>query len=120
VLTEAVMGAKIARAISYSRRKEHYVGQQRYFGDSYSFNTILAEAITRKHKAVADVFCSDAGVVMMRIDGDIAVEAMLRCVAKGIAALPVHDSIIVPARCADQTAEIMMGAFTGRFPNASP
>jgi hypothetical protein len=44
VLTEAVMGAKIARAISYSRRKEHYVGQQRYFGDSYSFNTILAEA----------------------------------------------------------------------------
>jgi hypothetical protein len=57
---------------------------------------------------------------MMRIDGDIAVEAMLRCVAKGIAALPVHDSIIVPARCADQTAEIMMGAFTGRFPNASP
>jgi hypothetical protein len=42
VLSEAMIGAKIGRAVSYSRRKEHYVGQQRYYGDSYSFNTILA------------------------------------------------------------------------------
>jgi hypothetical protein len=80
----------------------------------------LLKAITRKHRAVAEVFCSDAGVAMMRIDGDITVDAMLRCTAKGIAALPVHDSIIVPARYADQTAEIMAGAFAARFPNASP
>jgi hypothetical protein len=65
----------------------------------------LLRAITRKHGAIADVFCSDAGVAMMRIDGDITVDAMLRCVARGIAGLPVHDSIVVPARCADQTAE---------------
>jgi hypothetical protein len=41
VLTEAAVGAKTGRAISYSRRKEHYVGHQRYFGESYSFNAIL-------------------------------------------------------------------------------
>jgi hypothetical protein len=82
--------------------------------------TTLLQSITEKHKVVADVFCSDAGVAMMRIDGDVTVDVMQRCIAQGIAALPVHDSIMVPARHADQTAEMMVAAFAARFPEASP
>jgi hypothetical protein len=35
------------------------------------------------------------------------------------AVLSVHDSLIVPAYHAEQTAEIMMAAFAARFPESS-
>jgi hypothetical protein len=78
--------------------------------------TKLLAAITSKHRAVSDLFFSDAGVRLMRIDSDIAINAVMNCQAKGIPALPVHDSLIVPARYADQTAEIMEASFAARFP----
>lgn len=80
----------------------------------------LLQSIIQKHKAIVDVFCSDLGVCLMKIDSDIIIDAMLRCVASGIAALPIHDSIAVRARDADQTAEIMMAAFATRLPKSSP
>jgi hypothetical protein len=79
---------------------------------------LLAAMIT-KHKAVADAFCSDAGVRLMRVDSDIALRAVKTCEAKGIPTLPVHDSLIVPARHAGQTAEIMEAAFADHFPLSS-
>jgi hypothetical protein len=72
-----------------------------------------------KHKAVADVFCSDAGVGLMRIDSDIILNALTSCQAHGIATLPVHDSLIVPASKADIAAEIMVDGFAARFPRSS-
>lgn len=41
VLTEAVLAASHGRAVSYSRRKAHYVGRQRYYGPSYAYRTVL-------------------------------------------------------------------------------
>lgn len=41
---------------------------------------LLAE-IKAKHKSVADVFCSDTGVDLMRIDSDITLECLKRCQA---------------------------------------
>jgi hypothetical protein len=78
---------------------------------------LLAE-IEAKHKQVADIFCSDAGVSLMKTDSDITLDAVKQCQARGIAVLPVHDSLIVPASHAAQTAEIMREAFGGRFPEA--
>ena len=42
VFTEAVLAAETGRAVSYSRRKKHYVGHQRYYGRSYAYRTVLA------------------------------------------------------------------------------
>jgi hypothetical protein len=42
VASEAVFAASRGRAVSYSRRKAHYVGRQRYFGPSYAYRTVLA------------------------------------------------------------------------------
>jgi hypothetical protein len=78
----------------------------------------LFAAIEAKHNQVADIFCSDAGVGLMRIDSDITVEAVKQCQAQGIALLPVHDSLIVQAGHADRAAEIMIRAFGARFPQA--
>jgi hypothetical protein len=80
--------------------------------------TRLLRAITSKHRVVSDQFFSDAGVRLMRIDSDIALSAITGCQGKGIPALPVHDSLIVPARHAGLTAEIMEASFAACFPQS--
>jgi hypothetical protein len=79
----------------------------------------LLDAIIAKHKPVADVFCSDAGVTLMRIDSDITLLAIKDCQSCSIPVLPVHDSLIVPARDAERVAEIMVKAFATSFPRTS-
>jgi hypothetical protein len=78
--------------------------------------TRLLRAITLKHRAVSDLFFSDAGVRLMRIDSDIALHTVTSCLIKGIPVLPVHDSFITPDRHAGQTAEIMEACFASYFP----
>jgi hypothetical protein len=80
--------------------------------------TRLLRAIILKHRAVSDLFFSDAGVRLMRIDSDIALNTVMSCQIKGIPVLPVHDSFITPVRYADQTAEIMEACFASRFPQS--
>jgi hypothetical protein len=80
--------------------------------------TKLLRAIKSKHRAVSDLFFSDAGVRLMRIDSDIALNTLMSCQIKGIPVLPVHDSFITPARHAGQTAEIMEACFASRFPQS--
>jgi hypothetical protein len=82
--------------------------------------TKLLGAITVKHQRVSDIFCSDAGVALMKIDGDITLRAVQLCQSQGVAVLPVHDSLIVPAPHAERTAEIMKAAFRERFPRSRP
>ena len=80
----------------------------------------LLSEITAKHRQVSSIFCSDAGVKLMKIDGDITLRAIQQCQTRGMSVLPVHDSLIVPARDAALTAEIMEIAFSERFPNSRP
>jgi hypothetical protein len=80
----------------------------------------LLGAISAKHRPVSDIFCSDAGVGLMKIDADITLRAVEHCQAQGIAVLPVHDSLIVPATDGQRTAEIMKAAFEERFPQSRP
>jgi hypothetical protein len=78
----------------------------------------LLDAVMAKHRQVSDIFCSDAGVGLMKIDADITLRAVQHCQAQGIAVLPVHDSLIVPTTDAERTAEIMKAAFEERFPQS--
>ena len=80
----------------------------------------LLNAIMKKHQAVSNVFCSDAGVSLMKIDSDITLTVIQQCHGSGIPVLPVHNSFVVPARHADKTAEIMIASFASRFPKSSP
>ena len=80
----------------------------------------LLDAVMAKHRQVSDIFCSDAGVSLMKIDADITLRAVQHCQSQGIAVLPVHNSLIVPASDAERTAEIMNAAFEQRFPQSRP
>jgi hypothetical protein len=80
----------------------------------------LLGAIMAKHRQVSDIFCSDAGVGLMKIDADITLRAVQHCQAQGIAVLPVHDSLIAPATDAERVAKIMTAVFGERFPQSRP
>lgn len=63
-------------------------------GAYYRASDLIA-AIERKHAVVAPMFASGAGLALMRRDSDMAEAVLLRLAARGIVALPVHDSFIV-------------------------
>jgi hypothetical protein len=76
----------------------------------YASNVIAA--IKRRHKAIEKQFCSDAGVRLMRTDSELILTVMRTINANGEPALPVHDSLIVPARYEAQTTAKMVEVFT--------
>jgi hypothetical protein len=82
--------------------------------------TNIIAAIMAKHNRVSDAFCSDAGIRLMRQDSDLILASTRACLNSGIAALPVHDSLIVPLRCAQRAAAILVENFERRYPAASP
>jgi len=82
--------------------------------------TNIIAAIMAKHNRVSDAFCSDAGIRLMRQDSDLILASTRACLNAGIAALPVHDSLIVPLRCEQTAAAILVETFERRYPTASP
>jgi hypothetical protein len=71
----------------------------------------LIQAIKAKHPVISKMFGSDVGVRLMRIDSDLILRAVKRCLTDGIPVLPVHDSLIVPTRLAYRAEAIMREAF---------
>ena len=71
----------------------------------------LMRAIKRKHAAIAHHLHSDAGARLMRKDSDIAEAVMADLITrKGILALPVHDSFLVPESKRDELERAMIEA----------
>lgn len=56
----------------------------------------LIAAIKEAHGPIAKAFHSDAGARLMRKDSEMAQQVLLALHAKGIVALPMHDSFLVP------------------------
>ncbi len=71
----------------------------------------LLTAIEKRHKPIADAFCSDAGVRLMRVDSELILGALRAANDEGISALPVHDALIAPSHSIDGAAEKMVEAF---------
>jgi hypothetical protein len=65
---------------------------------------------------VADVFCSDTGVSLMRIDSEIILSAVKDCQSHGIGVLPIHDSLLTASTHAGKAADAMAKAFASRIP----
>ena len=63
----------------------------------------------------AGAFGSDKGAGLMRQDSEITLGALKAAARAGIAALPVHDSMLTAARHADHVAGLMRENFEARF-----
>lgn len=67
----------------------------------------LVASIQRKHAAIGPRFASGAGLELMRVDSDMAEAVLLRLGARGIPALPVHDSFVVAEKHRGALQEVM-------------
>jgi hypothetical protein len=73
-------------------------------------NKVIA-AIRHRHQPIGRHFCNDTGVRLMRIDSELILSALRGLNAVGDPALPIHDALLVPARCANQAAAKMVESF---------
>jgi hypothetical protein len=80
----------------------------------------LLAAIEKRHKPISHAFGSDAGVRLMRIDSELILGALTAANDDGFGGLPVHDSLIAPARFIDLAAEKMVESFETLVGRANP
>jgi hypothetical protein len=80
-----------------------------YAGDAtdQQIARLIIEAIKAHLPDLKDDWHSGAGLMLQRADSDLAVRVLLRLLAIGITAIPVHDSFIVQAQHHDTLNEVM-------------
>ena len=75
----------------------------------------LYDAIAKKHKKIADDFCTGKGPVLMNMDGRLVREVCWRLTQDGICALAVHDSVVVDARYESKAKTVMQEEYAKMF-----
>ena len=70
----------------------------------------LMEAIKRRHKPVAEYFCSGIGLRLQRRDADMCLSVTRKLLDAGIPTLPVHDSHFALKQHKNQVQMIMTDA----------
>ena len=69
--------------------------------------TALVADIEAKHQPIAHMFGSGAGLALQRQESDMTEALLLKLMARGVVALPVHDSCIVPETAKGELMEAM-------------
>lgn len=85
------------------------------FTSSKITHKILLDALMDKHKCLSKYFCSGYGVKLQYIDSQFAEHVMLSLAARGIVALPVHDSFLVQRQYRQDLLDAMNAAVALRF-----
>lgn len=81
-----------------------------HFKNKGEFNT-YRDAMIAHLKPIAHKFQSDEGAKLQKIDSDLALKVMDRCMDEGIAVYPVHDSFIVTENDAESLRNIMLDEY---------
>jgi hypothetical protein len=71
----------------------------------------LIDLFQKRHAPIAHYFCSGEGIRLQYLDSEIMSLILSNCVAEGIPALPVHDSIVVPEQYSARAEAIMHDAY---------
>lgn len=77
--------------------------------------TKLRDAIkmlVARHAPIADLFGTGLGFQLMRIESDMLIGIITHLASIGVAALPLHDSVLVAESKADVAADAMQAAFS--------
>jgi hypothetical protein len=68
----------------------------------------LSEALAQRHHPIAHLFGTGAGLRLMFTESQILVAAMLKLVAAGVPALPIHDALLVPRSKTEEGRKAML------------
>lgn len=88
--------AKVALNILYNTSsRDDAIGTIAHeLGVTWTKAVEVVEAAERRHHAISDAFCSDAGARLMNVDSAIMLDVMRSMMRKGRLVLPVHDSCV--------------------------
>ena len=75
----------------------------------------IVALLEARHQPIADAFRTGAGLRLMRMESDIALEIVTTAMAEGWVALSVHDSFITTIDRRDRLEELMLNAYFSRF-----
>ena len=75
----------------------------------------VATLLEARHQPIADAFKTGAGLRLMRLESDIAMEIVTTAMAEGWVALSVHDSFITTINQRDRLNELMIQSYVKRF-----
>lgn len=90
-----------------SRKKISFRKKDRkHFGNKGAFKRYRS-AMVRHLKPIAHRFQSDSGARLQKLDSEIALAVIARCLNDGIAVYPVHDSFIVKRSSSERLKLIM-------------
>jgi hypothetical protein len=71
--------------------------------------------IEARHQPIADTFKTGAGMQLMRLESDIALEIISEAMAEGWPVLSIHDSFIAPLEQAGWLKAMMIDAYVRRL-----
>lgn len=75
----------------------------------------LYDKLLEYHAPVKNFFGSEAGVRLMRLESDMASDILWHFSRKGIPAIPLHDSFIVPETYSLELKEVMRKTYAQKF-----
>lgn len=74
-----------------------YLVNDSQWGHGLAYTHACLKAVQKRNPVIARDIGADRGIDLMRIDSGMCLDVLKRCEGGGIAALPVHDSFMVPA-----------------------
>jgi hypothetical protein len=80
----------------------------------------LLETLKARQSPIEKMLCSDAGMRLMNLDARIMLTAVDRLIAKGIEAIPIHDSIVVAAHYESEAREALTFGWHSQNPELTP
>ena len=75
----------------------------------------LVEAFMKKHNTIRELFDSDTGLKLQRLESDICEEVLIDFYVKDIPVLSVHDSFIIGKEYESDLSQSMERAFYNKF-----
>jgi hypothetical protein len=79
----------------------------------------LLEALKVRHAPIAKMLCSDAGMRLMNLDARIMLTAVDCLIAKGIEAIPIHDSIVIAEHHESEAREALIFGWYSKNPQTT-
>lgn len=99
-----VLNAALSASAPFRRMPD---GARQYFRRRTSVGDVVAE-LERRHPAIRSMFFSSSATKLMHLESQITVRALIALKDRGVVALPLHDSLMVP-RTALQAAKEELG-----------
>jgi len=91
--------------------EEHHINKKTKINWLYD----LMQNIKSKHSKISKYFCSNKGIELQWQDGIIIRNVCWHFARKGVCALPVHDSLVVPDKYRNEAIQVMQREFTKMF-----